>query len=92
MKKSKLINIFVDLLLEKGGVQNKSKKEINFYTQGLMLTDDIGTEFEVKQINKEDPNPENWLFKIYRYAADGSGRTEEFVHTADEILSDFKHT
>jgi len=89
MKKSELVEIFVDLLLEKGGVEDKKNKEISFYTKGLMVKDSIGTEFEVKHIDNSDPNPENWLFKIYRYTLDGDGKTAEFEKTAEEILTDY---
>ena len=85
--KKKIIESFVSLLVEKGGVKKDSV--IKFYTPELMLRDKKAkVEYEVSEIDV-DENLDNPLFKIFRFDLDGN--RVEVTKTTDEILKDFEH-
>jgi len=84
--KKKSIDIFVNLLLEKGGVKKGSK--IKFYTPELMLRDKkTKVEYEISEIDF-DENLDDPTFKIFRFDLDGS--RVEIDKTAGEILKDYE--
>ena len=85
--KKKVIDSFVNLLLEKGGVKKGSI--IKFYTPELMLRDKKAKiEYEISEINV-DEELDKPLFKIFRFDPDGA--RVEITKTSDEILKDFEH-
>lgn len=89
MKRKKLIENFVSLLVEKGGFKKGDK--IKFYTPELELIDKDGVCYEVSEIDKSDLDPKKWIFKIFRYNTAGD-RKYELSQTAEEILKNYKNS